>query len=160
MSANISVTGDNTAVDTLGEGVQKSSLSSTRGANESSEFSGGDITRDVIQKLPCTTTREGNGVVKVLPGEDVRHSRSRLRDVLLGLLGGSLVGGSGRTRTVLLLIGANLSSSLFDDSRVGTTLEQGRGGRASSLGVELGENEVETDEEETESPDDTEVLSE
>ena len=83
-----------------------------------------------------------------------------MRDGLLGLLGGSLVGGSGRTGTMLLLVGANLSSSLFDDSRVGTTLEQGRGRRASSLGVELGENEVETDEEETESPDDTEVLSE
>ena len=71
------ITGDDTDILPLGEDVETSGLSSTRGTHEGSHSAGLDVAVDIVEESEGCT-RDGDGVIDVLPSEGLVVSEGRL----------------------------------------------------------------------------------
>ena len=151
MAVDEAVSRDDTNRSTLRKDIEQCGLTSTRLAHQRGKFARRNVTRHVVQQASRLAVSNGYLVTKMMPGEKILHRRR--------LFQCTSTAGRVRTgiRTLLLLIFLAL---FLDGSVLRAALEQrdGRVGRRAS--VELREEEVAGDEEDTEGDDDTKVAPE
>ena len=72
------ITGDDTNILPLGEDVETSGLSSTRGTHEGSHSAGFDVAVDIVEESEGCTRSDGDGVIDALPSAGLVVSEGRL----------------------------------------------------------------------------------